>query len=227
VPHFAAELEASVRQLHSSEYRRPSQLKPGSVLLVGAGNSGAEIAMDLAATHRVWLAGRHPGHLPVPHDRGFAYYVVVPLVLRLLLHRVLTASTPMGRKARPHFLAHGGPLIRSRPATMRQAGIRSVARMAGVQQGQPLLQDGRRLQVDNVVWCTGFEPGLDWIRLPIFDVAGRPVQQRGIVAGEPGLYFAGLAFQHSPSSTMIHGALRDARRVAAVIAQRLRQAVPA
>jgi hypothetical protein len=58
-------------------------------------------------------------------------------------------------------------------------------------------------------------------------VAGRPVQQRGIVAGEPGLYFAGLAFQHSPSSTMIHGALRDARRVAAVIAQRLRQAVPA
>lgn len=72
-----------------------------------------------------------------------------------------------------------------------------------------------------VVWCTGFLPGLEWIRLPIFDGSGRPKQYRGMVPGEPGLYFPGLAFQHAASSAMIHGVGRDARRVVEAIVQRL------
>lgn len=221
IPGFAAALDPSIRQLHASAYKSPSQLNPGSVLLVGAGNSGAELAMDLARTHRVWLAGRHPGHIPVKYDGAFAYHVVVPIVLRILFHRLLSVDTPMGRKSRPHFLEHGSPLIRVKPADLDRAGISCVARVSGVSEGKPALEGGQRLDVDNVVWCTGFKPGLDWIKLPIFDGSGRPKQYRGVATGEPGLYFAGLAFLHSPSSSMIHGVGRDARLVVDQIAKRM------
>ena len=221
IPGYASTLDPSITQLHSSGYKRPSQLAPGSVLLVGAGNSGAELAIDLAGTHKVWLAGRHPGHIPVKHGGAFAYHVVVPIVLRLMFHRLLTADTPMGRKARPHFVSHGGPLIRVKPKDLDRAGVMRAARVVGATDGKPVLEDGRQLVVNNVVWCTGFENGLDWIKLPVFDETGRPTQYRGTAAGEPGLYFAGLTFQHSPSSTMIHGAARDASWVVQQIAQRV------
>ena len=221
IPGFAADLDPAIRQLHSSAYKRPSQLQPGSVLLVGAGNSGAELAMDLARSHRVWLAGRHPGHLPFAYDGGFAYHVAIPIVFRFVFHRLLSVDTPVGRKARPHFVAHGGPLIRVKPDALDRAGVARVPRVAGVVAGKPVLDDGQPLDVDNIVWCTGYQPGLDWIKLPVFDDTGRPRQYRGVAAGEPGLYFSGLPFQHSPSSTMIHGAARDARHVADEIAKRI------
>jgi len=91
-----------------------------------------------------------------------------------------------------------------------------------VERGRPVLEDGRRLDVSTIVWCTGFQAGLDWIKLPVFDASGRLDQHRGVVAGEPGLYVAGLAFQYSASSGMIHGVARDAERVADRIAARLR-----
>jgi len=221
IPAFAAELDATILQLHASSYRNPAQLRPGAVLLVGAGNSGAEIALDLSRTHDVWLSGRHPGHLPVAHDGAFACRVVVPIVFRLVFHRLLSMDTPMGRKARPRFTEHSGPLIRVKPCDLDRAGVHRVPRLAGIRDGQPLLEDGRCQEVANVVWCTGFLPGLEWIRLPIFDGSGRPKQYRGMVPGEPGLYFTGLAFQHSASSAMIHGVGRDARRVVEAIVQRL------
>ncbi|MEO8654904.1 MAG: NAD(P)-binding domain-containing protein, partial [Ramlibacter sp.] len=221
IPVFAAGFDPAIRQLHASAYQRPSQLAPGSVLLVGAGNSGAELALDLAPTHRVWLAGRHPGHLPFAYDGAFAYHVAVPIVFRLVFHRLLSIDTPMGRKARPHFVDHGGPLIRVKPDALDRAGVKRISRVAGVSEGKPVLDDGQRLDVDNIVWCTGYQPGLDWIKLPVFDESGRPRQCRGIAEGQPGLYFAGLAFQHSASSSMIHGVARDARRVVAAIEKRI------
>ena len=188
------------RQIHASDYRRPSQMKPGGVLVVGAGNSGAEIAFELARTHQVWLAGRHPGHIPIKHGSALAHYVVVPVLFRLVFHRLLSVDTPMGRKALPNFITHGTPLIRMKPKDLDRAGVLRVPRVAGVERGQPVLEDGRRLDIDNIVWCTGFHPGLDWIKLPVFDSSGRLDQHRGVVAREPGLYVAGLAFQYSASS---------------------------
>ncbi|HSC01368.1 MAG TPA: hypothetical protein VLE45_15720, partial [Burkholderiaceae bacterium] len=164
------------------------------------------------------------GHLPVTHDSAFAYHVVVPIVLRILFHRLLTVDTPMGRKARPNFVGHSGPLIRAKPRQLAAAGVQRVARLAGVRDGRPLLEDGQCVDADNVVWCTGYQTGLDWLKLPVLGANGRPDQYRGVVAREPGLYFAGLPFQHSPSSTMIHGAARDARRVADKIVERVRAA---
>jgi len=224
IPEFAASLDPSIRQFHSVAYKNPEQLKPGSVLLVGASNSGAEIAMDLVPTHKVWLAGRHPGHIPVAYNGYLAMRLILPVVFRFVFHRLLTVDTPMGRKAKPGQLAHGLPLIRVKPRDLDAAGVRRVARVAGVRDGKPLLDDGQLLDVSNVIWCTGFRAGLDWIKLPIFDDNGRVKQYRGAVEGEPGLYVCGLHFQHSTSSTMIHGAARDAGYVADKISERMRTA---
>jgi len=225
IPDFAASLDPSIRQLHSVAYKNPEQLKAGSVLLVGASNSGAEIAMDLARTHQVCLSGRHPGHIPVAYNGYFAMRLVLPVVLRIVFHRLLTVDTPMGRKAKPGQLSHGLPLIRVKPQDLDAAGIRRVARVAGARDGKPLLDDGQILDVSNIIWCTGFRAGLDWIKLPIFDGTGRVKQYRGAVEGEPGLYVCGLHFQHSTSSTMIHGAARDAGYVADKIGERMRATI--
>lgn len=224
IPDFAASLDPSIRQFHSGVYKNPGQLNPGSVLLVGASNSGAEIAMDLAATHQVWLAGRHPGHIPVAYNGYFAMRLVLPIVLRIVFHRLLTVDTPMGRKAKPQQLSHGLPLIRVKQQSLDAAGVRRVSRVVGTRDGKPLFDDGQLLDVSNVIWCTGFRAGLDWIKLPIFDDSGRVKQYRGTVEGEPGLYVCGLHFQHSTSSTMIHGAARDAGYVADKIGERMRAA---
>lgn len=223
VPSFAAELDPDIVQLHSKDYRSPAQLQPGGVLVAGAGNSGSEIAMELSRHHRTWMAGRDTGHIPFRIDGLASRAVLGRLVLRGLFHRVLTVRTPMGRKVRPKVIAQGGPLIRVKPASLAAAGVERVLRVTGVRDGQPVLADGRVLDVANVVWCTGFHPGFSWIDLPVFDERNEPTHESGIVPGEPGLYFVGLHFLHAMSSTMIHGVARDAERVARAIAGRVRR----
>jgi len=99
-----------------------------------------------------------------------------------------------------------------------------VPRMTGVRDGKPLVADGRVLDVSNVIWCTGFHPGLSWVDLPTPTCGpdGEPVHERGIVPGEPGLYYVGLHFLYSASSAMIHGIARDAERIAKTIHARVR-----
>lgn len=224
VPPFARELDPGIVQLHSSEYRRLSQLKEGGVLLVGAGNSGSEIALETTrGGHPTWMSGRDTGHLPfriaAPPAR-----LLLPLVLRFLFYRVLTVDTPMGRALRQKSIAHGGPLIRVMPKDLVRAGVVRVPRTAGVRDGRPVLDDGRVLDVANVIWCTGYHPGFSWIDLPVFEPNGEPRQYRGVVSEAPGLYFVGLHFLYAMSSTMIHGVGRDAEHVASAIAARVRSA---
>lgn len=219
VPAFAADLDPAIVQVHSSEYRNPSQLREGDVLLVGAGNSGAEIAMDVAGSHTTWMSGRDVGHIPFDIGGVLSRMGLARLVLRVLFHRVLTIDTPIGRKARPRVLTEGGPLIRQRPRDLARAGVTRVPRVIGVRDGRPLLADHRVLDVGNVIWCTGFDPGFSWIDIPVHG-AHEPVHRRGIVASVPGLYFVGLHFLYAFSSTMIHGVGRDAEHVAKAIAAR-------
>jgi putative flavoprotein involved in K+ transport len=224
VPAFARELDPGITQLHSSEYRNPAQLREGGVLVAGAGNSGSEIAMELARGGRqVWMSGRDTGHVPFRIEGAAGRAGLVRLVLRLLFHRVLTTDTWLGRKARPGIVSKGGPLIRVKPKDLAAAGIERVPRIAGVRGWQPLLEDGSVMDVASVVWCTGYQPGFGWIDLPDLRESGEPRHVRGVVADEPGLYFVGLHFLYSLSSAMIHGVGRDARFIAATIATKCRQ----
>ncbi len=223
VPQFASELDARILQLHVSDYRNPGQLRDGDALLVGAGNSGAEIALDVARTRAVWLSGPDTGHLPF-RPKSLIARVLMPFIGRVIFHRVLTTSTPIGRRVRPKMLAKGDPLIRVKPKDLAAAGVERVPRMTGVEEGLPKLEDGRRLDVANVIWCSGFHPGFSWIDLPVFG-PDEPKHDRGVVDSEPGLYFVGLKFLYSKSSEQIHGVGRDAARIADMIAARNEQQV--
>jgi putative flavoprotein involved in K+ transport len=220
-PAFAAQLDPAIVQIHSAEYKNPSQLQPGKVLIVGAGNSGSEIAMELAATHPILMSGRHTGQLPFRISSRLAHWLLIPVVLRGLFYRVMTVKTPLGRKARPKIIAHGGPLIRVKRGDMEAAGIQSVPRLVGVQDGKPILEDGRSLEVENIVWCTGYHPGFSWIDLPVMGEK-EPLHVRGVVPTQPGLFFVGLHFLYSLSSSMIQGVGRDAEFIAGRVADRLK-----
>jgi len=219
VPSFARELGPQLVQLHSSEYRNPGQLVDGPVLVVGAGNSGAEIALEAVRHgHRTWLAGRDTGHIPFRIEGLAARLLLVRLVLRGVFHRVLTIRTPLGRVVRPKVLHGGGPLIRLKPKDLAAAQVERVSKVVGVREGLPLLDDGRLIGAANVVWCTGYDPGFSWIDLPVFEADGEPRHVAGRVPSEPGLYFVGLHFLYAFSSEMIHGVGRDAARIAGHIA---------
>jgi putative flavoprotein involved in K+ transport len=218
-PEFARELDPSITQLHSSDYRNLSQLQEGPVLVVGAAHSGSDIAYEASASHDVTLVGTDTGQIPVPIESrrgrvGFRLLVFVGT-------HVLNVDTPLGRKMRPHIRRGGGPLLRYRKRDLLAAGVeRVVARAVGVERGLPVLDDGRVLDVRNVVWCTGFRPDFSWIRVP-FETGddGYPVQYRGAAASSPGLYFAGLPFLHSFASMLVAGTGRDAERVARQIVE--------
>ena len=215
VPAFASELDPGIVQLGSTEYRNPSQLREGGVLVVGAANSGAEIALEVARAHPTWLSGPHPGNEPFRAGSAIDK-LALPLFWFFISH-VATVKTPIGRKVQP-MVKKGLPLARVRPKDLEAAGIERVPRTVGAREGRPELEDGRLLDVANVIWCTGFRADFGWIALPVFDEDGEPVQDRGVVVPSPGLYFVGRPFLYGFTSSLIGGVGRDAEHIAKHIA---------
>jgi putative flavoprotein involved in K+ transport len=212
IPAFAPQLDPGIRQLHSADYRSPAQLQPGPVLVVGAAHSGGDIALEVAlAGYGTILSGPDTGQIPY---KVIFSRVLGPLV-KFVATRVLTVSTPMGRKAKTKIRSHGGPLLRVRRADLEAAGVERVfERTVGVENGKPVLADGRVVEAKNVIWCTGFRNDYTWIRFSVpLEDGWYPVQAGGAVPSAPGLYFVGLPFLHSFSSMLVAGAGRDAERV--------------
>lgn len=211
VPAVAAELDPAILQLHSSEYRRPGQLRSGPVLVVGASHSGTDIAFEVAQTHPTILAGRDCGQIP-PRLESRSMHLLFPVLVFAWRH-VATRRTPVGRRAMPHVRSHGGPMLRVKRADLAARGVERVtSRIEEVRGGRPVV-DGTPRGVANVVWATGFRQDFDWIRLPIVGDDGYPRETRGTVGAAPGLYFCGLSFQYSFSSMLLVGAGRDAAYV--------------
>lgn len=205
VPAFAAQLPVSTAQLSSVAYRNPGQLPPGPVLVVGAGNSGAEIALDLAAStspvgRRVFLAGRDVGHVP-GFGRSTALYPLMQLLGRW-------GAQQVGKR----LSGAGDPLGRVRSGDLIEAGVVRRPRVVGVHGGQPLLADGTTIEAAAVVWCTGLRPDFGWIQLPVFDAAGQLRHRQGIT-DEPGLVVLGLPYQCTIASHLVGGVGRDAEHL--------------
>ncbi|OAE02482.1 NAD(P)-binding domain-containing protein [Arthrobacter sp. OY3WO11] len=209
IPGFAAGLAPSTVHFHSSVYRNPGQLQDGPVLVVGLGNSGAEIALEVSRTHPTAVAGKPGGELPVKHGRTAARYFL-PIVRFLGMH-VLTLGTPIGRKVAPAFKAHAAPLIRTKSEDLLEAGVPFVPRVAGVADGKPVLADGTALEVANVIWCTGFREDFSWMDPDLLDAGAMPRQRRGVALDVPGLFFLGQEFLYAAASATLPGSVRDAR----------------
>jgi putative flavoprotein involved in K+ transport len=222
IPEFGSQLDPVIQQLHTSVYCNPEQIQGQSVLVVGAGNSGAEISIELAdAGKRVWLSGRDVGRIPANGPLG---KVFGGRPIWWFMSHVLTVNTPIGRKVRAGELHRGTPLGRLQRQDIAASGVELAPRLSGIQAGNPQLEDGRILQVGSVVWATGFRPNYQWINLPIFDETGYPRHWRGVVPDAPGLYFVGLLFQTALSSSLLGGVGTDAAYITQQIA---RNGVPA
>jgi putative flavoprotein involved in K+ transport len=219
VPAFANSLDPDIVQLHSHRYRNPSQLQDGGVLIVGLGNSGADIAMEVSRSHPTWLAGKESGSVPFHIDTILARFFLLRLV-RFVGHHILTVKTPIGRKARPKMLHSASPLVRVKPQDLVDAGIKRVPRVVGVKDGLPLLENNHTLVTRNVIWCTGYQHGFPWIDLPIFEQNGDPIHNMGVVEKVPGIYFVGLHFLYSMTSATLIGVGRDAERIVETIHMR-------
>jgi putative flavoprotein involved in K+ transport len=224
VPAFAAELDPAIVQLDTTSYRNLSQLRDGGVLVVGAGNSGAEIAHEVSRAHPTWLSGPDTGHIPVRPGGRWDRLLTPPFWW--FASGVLTVDTAVGRKVRPKALHTPAPLERVRPKELAAAGVERVPRTVGVRDGLPALEDGRVMKVANVLWCTGSRPDFGWVDLPVFDEDGLPRHDRGVVASQPGLYFVGLWFLSGFTSSLLGGVGRDAERIADRIAMAVRSPVP-
>lgn len=210
VPTIAAHLSPEIRQLHSSEYRNPFALDEGAVLVVGAGNAGARIALEVSRFRPVILAGATPRLLRRSLMGRDIHRWLFPLVRRL------SVETRAGRLLR-RALAHD-PLVGITPSDFDRAGVVRRGRVTGVEGGMPVA-DGQVLDVRTVIWSTGFSPDYRWIRIPLGYEGGVPRMRRGVVTGAPGLYFVGLRFMHSLASAFLGGVGEDAAYVAARITE--------
>lgn len=206
VPRIAADLPSDVTQLHSAEYRRPIDLPTGPVVVVGAGNSGRQIAEELAATHDVTLAvGTAPPQLPQRFLGRDLFWWLTRLGLM-----EKTAESRLARRMRDRGdLVIGSPLKR-----LRSAGVRIRPRMVSTTGNEVTFQDGTSVYASAVVWATGFRADYSWIDVPdVFDDQGQPRHQRGITA-VPGLTFVGLPWQHTRGSALLGFVKSDAAWVA-------------
>ncbi len=208
VPPAAAELDPTVTQLHSADYRRPGDVPPGPVLVVGGGNSAAQLAVELAATHPVTVAApREPWFLP---ETVLGVSVYWPLWLTGVLDSPSTSRVSRRVQQRGDVLV-GTPLRR----LVRAGRVALVtSRVVGARSSRVTLADGRELPVSTVLWCTGYRPDTSWLDVPgALDADGVPVHAAG-VSPVPGLHWMGLPWQTRLSSSIVHGVDGDARRTA-------------
>jgi putative flavoprotein involved in K+ transport len=213
LPDVATRLSPDIRQLHSSEYVNPLDLPDGPALVVGAGNSGAQIALELTRFRKVWLAGRDTGHLPRRVLGRDLFHWIWPLLTRA------TTDTRLGRRLRERARRGGDALIGIPERTLLHAGIERVGKLTEERGGLPMC-GGNVLEPSVIVWCTGFRPSYEWIDIPILGEDGYPRHERGVATDAPGLYFVGQRFQHRMASSLIGGVGDDAAFIAAHIARR-------
>lgn len=223
VPAFAADIDPSIRQLHSHEYHGPAQLQDGPVLVVGLAHSGGDIAFEVAGSHRTILSGAFHGQLPFRVIDSPRARIFWPILSFMFAH-VLTIRTPMGKRMRAQIRggSGGAPLLRVRLPDLEAAGVeRHEARTVGVKDGKPVLGDGTVLDVRNIVWCTGYRRDYSWIGAPVVGADGWPDEVRGVSPTVPGLYFLGIPFSYAFTSMLVAGAGRDAQYVVDRIAERV------
>ena len=209
VPELSHAVAPSIHQLHSRDYRNPCALPDGPVLVVGVGNAGARIALEVSRYHPTILAGPRTRHLRRQLLGRDIHWWIWPVLSRL------TTATRAGRALRRYLTQD--PLVGISEGELEAAGIARTGRVTEVRDGLPVA-DSRALDVRTIIWCTGYEADFSWIRLSLNIESGIPRTHRGAVTSSPGLYFVGLRFLHTLASALIGGVGADAEHIAELIA---------
>jgi putative flavoprotein involved in K+ transport len=218
VPKLAEQLDAGLFQTHAVGYHRPDDVPRETVLVVGGGNTGFQIAKELSATHKVVLAiGSQQKPLPQRVlGRDLFWYLTKTRVVNA------TVESRLGRK-----LSTRDTLIGSSPREMtKRYGVEPKPRLVDAEGRRLRFGDGSELEADAVIWATGYRADYSWIRLPIFGEDGRLRHRRG-VTDLPGLYFLGLTWQYTRGSALIGFIKDDAEFIAQKIADDAQSKAPA
>jgi putative flavoprotein involved in K+ transport len=208
VPRFASQLASEVFQTHSASYRRPSDLPDGTVLVVGGGNTGYQIASELSATHQVHLAiGARQTPLPQRlAGRDLFWWLQTTKLLNT------PVDSRLGQK-----LSGRDTLVGSTRRAVKRHGVELKPRATDASERTFSFADETELSVDAVIWATGFGPNHSWVNLPVFRSQGEVVHERGLTA-MPGLYFLGLPWQHTRGSALLGWVKDDAEYIARQVA---------
>ncbi len=211
IPAFAGKLDPEIYQMHSSQYNNPGQIPAGDVLVVGAGTSGIEIAIEVSKFRKTYISGKPTFHIPDPVFKyaGGLYW--------WFANNILTVNTPIGRKAKTKIIHGGGPLIRISAKDLDTSGVTRLPKMTGVKEGCPVFGNGTTLNVSTVIWATGYKPDFSWITPDITDDTGWPVTVKGVSAKSERLYFIGMPFQSGLTSGLVGGVAKDARYITHMI----------
>jgi putative flavoprotein involved in K+ transport len=213
VPAIGADLDPDVMQIHSSRYRNPGQFPDGPVLVVGAGNSGAQIVDELSRTRQVTVAmGQRLSSLPQRFlGRDLFWWLTTSRLMDA------TVDSRIGQRMRRSDTLIGTNLT----ALVRQRGVRIVGRAIGARGRAVTFADGQPGEFASIVWATGYRPDYSWIEVPVFDEKGHVVHRRGVTSA-PGLFFLGMHWQHTRGSSLLGFVGRDAAYLSSVIAARSR-----
>ncbi|GAA4306009.1 flavin-containing monooxygenase [Nibribacter koreensis] len=211
IPQYSTSLNPQVLQVHSSQYQNPSQLPAGPVLVVGAGNSGAQIAVELSQTHAVHLSIR----------KKLAFSSLTKWGKSVFWWGTTTGvlfagpSTFLGKKLyRQQDVIYGRELEKA--IDSKQIQVRSE--IADIDEQEVLFKDGSRSAFQTIIWATGFQPDYSWLQIEgAVNQRGAPLHHQGI-SPVPGLFYVGLSWQTSRSSALMLGAGRDAKFIAAQLA---------
>jgi putative flavoprotein involved in K+ transport len=209
IPPAAQRLDGAVTQLHSAGYRNPQALPAGPVLVVGGGNSGFQIAEELAAAGRrvdLSIATKQPV-LP----QRLAGQDLFWWLTHLGLMRVTTESRLGRRMSSRDFI------IGSSRRRLQKKGVRFRPRLTGAGGRTAQFADGGTLDAGVVIWATGYRPDYSWIDIPGVVQDGQVTHRRGVTE-VPGLYFLGLTWQHTRGSALLGFVNDDAAYLAGRIA---------
>jgi putative flavoprotein involved in K+ transport len=212
VPPVVEDPDGAVFQIHSADYRNPAQLPDGETLVVGGGNSGFQIAEELAATRKVSLAvGQRVPSLPQRFlGKDLFWWLSVVGFMKI------SVDSRLGRK-----LAKRDVLIGSSAKGLGRAGVTFRGRLTSVVGRGAMFEDGSKLEVDAIVWATGYRPDVSWIDIPSIRAANGSIRHRRGVTDAPGLFFLGLPWQHTRGSALIGFVKHDAAFIAGRIDSRL------
>lgn len=203
IPKLPGALSENIHQIHSSEYRRPSQLPEGPVLVIGAGNSGAHIAAELSNSRKVYLSVGHEIVI-IPRQiwkRSIFWWLDISRLSRVSVGSRLAKFL---QKTEPIISMELKPLIASGKLHVKE-------RAFSFHEKEIAFTEGTKISVDSIIWATGYQFDFGWVDIPgVLDEQAKPIHQRGI-SPVKGIYFLGLPWLYRVGSAQLNGIGFDAR----------------
>lgn len=219
IPAFADSAAADILQIHVSNYQNPSDLQEGPVLVVGTGASGTQIAAEISKSRKVYLSGPDTPNMPRQKWGKDIYWWLYTTGMMNL-----KAEGWLGKRLLKTKTGGDALIGASLAEIVAKNGLIRKGMLLGLEAEKAVFENEAPLSdIRNIVWATGFKNDYSWVKMPVFDAEGLPLQKRGKAKAQTGLYFMGIKFMYRADSSNLGGVGRDAKWIASDIQGFLRK----